>query len=251
MIGYFVCVALGIAAALVARALQGAQSALESSQRAGVLLFAIGGAILGAYGFQLPADVFGWHAPHEFDTPDGLPLGGRTVLGGLIGGWLAVEAGKRAFGIRVPTGDEFALPLALALGFGRLGCLAAGCCAGMECASHPLASLDAHGVPRVPVQALESAFHLLAAGGIAWALRQGRLRGARLAAYLTLYGLVRFGLEFLRLNPPVLGRLTYHQLLALLLIAIAGTTWWRRSRSAASQTHASALLPESRVGSGT
>lgn len=228
MIGYFVWVAIGIACAFGARRLVGPTTALGEPQRTGVLLFAVGGAILGAYGLELPADRLGWSAP----IGDGaLPLGGRTVLGGLIGGWLAVEAGKRAFGIRVATGDDFALPLAIALGFGRLGCLSAGCCGGRACEPGPLAWTDAQGVARVPVQLVEAGFHFIAAIALFVAIRRGALGGRRLAVYLTAYAALRFVLEGVRENPVVALGLTWYQFLALVLFALAATTWWRRSRS--------------------
>src|SRR5262245_46323547 len=40
---------------------------------------------------------------------------GKTVMAALVGAYLAVEIAKRPLGIRVKTGDTFALPLALAL----------------------------------------------------------------------------------------------------------------------------------------
>ena len=43
---------------------------------------------------------------------------GKTITTGLIGAYLAVELTKLALGVRVKTGDTFALPLALALGSG-------------------------------------------------------------------------------------------------------------------------------------
>jgi prolipoprotein diacylglyceryltransferase len=47
---------------------------------------------------------------------------GKTIVAGLIGAYLAVEVAKKLLGIRVKTGDTFALPLALALAVGRWGC---------------------------------------------------------------------------------------------------------------------------------
>src|SRR5262249_25918903 len=157
----------------------------------------------------IPADLLHLSAPPppSLHAPDAAPLGGRTVLGGLLGGWLAVELGKRRLGVRVPTGDGFALPLALALGVGRLGCAAAGCCAGVVCAPHWWAWCDADGVPRLPVQLAEAAFHFAAAAVLAIAARRGRVRSRRLAAYLAVYAVVRLLLEFARENPPLLPRL--------------------------------------------
>ncbi len=230
---YFLWVAAGIACAFAARRWQGNVANLDARENTGVFLLAVGGAILGAYLFQLPASLLAWTAPPPDGArgPDGLLLGGRTVLGGLLGGWIAVEAGKRAFGIAKPTGDAFALPLAIALGFGRLGCASAGCCAGSACMAGPFTVVGAGGAPHLPVAQLEAVYHFVAAGMLAWATRRGWIPGRRLAAYLTVYALVRLGLEGWRTNPAVLAGLTYYQMLALALFALAGATWWLRSRA--------------------
>jgi phosphatidylglycerol:prolipoprotein diacylglycerol transferase len=230
VIGYFVWVAIGVVTAFLARRWLGVTTRLDERERAGLVLVAIAGAILGAYGFQLPADLLSWSAPIDAaaGVPDGMPLGGRTVLGGILCAWLAVEATKRAFRIQVATGDDFAVPLAIALGFGRLGCMAAGCCSGRECAPHSLAYVDAQGVARVPVQLAEVVFHFTAAVVLVVLTRRGILPGRRFAAYMAAYALVRFALEFERLNPPLAFGLSYYQFLCLALFALAGTTWWRR-----------------------
>lgn len=54
--------------------------------------------------------------------PAGAWLAGKTVVGGLLGGWLGVEVAKRAIGWRPSTGDRFVVPFAVALIIGRLGC---------------------------------------------------------------------------------------------------------------------------------
>ena len=229
MTGYLLWVVAGVVAAGLATRWQGRSFALEPATRQEIALAALLGALLGAHLLQLPADAFGWHAP----PPPGLPaevspFGGRTVLGGLIGGWLAVEWQKRRLGVRSATGGGFALPVALALGFGRLGCIAAGCCAGVEWAPGWFATTDVAGVPRVPVQAIEAGFHFVAAGLLALAARRRWAQSRRLAIYFTAYAALRFGLEFRRQHPVVLLGLTWHQWLALVLFGIAGSTWWRR-----------------------
>ncbi|MEQ1831301.1 MAG: prolipoprotein diacylglyceryl transferase family protein, partial [Pirellula sp.] len=55
---------------------------------------------------------------------------GKTILGGIAGGYVAVELAKWIAGIRVRTGDSFALPVSVAVGVGRIGCFLAGCCHG-------------------------------------------------------------------------------------------------------------------------
>jgi phosphatidylglycerol---prolipoprotein diacylglyceryl transferase len=55
---------------------------------------------------------------------------GKTILGGIAGGYLAVIAAKRYLGIVRPTGDLFALAIAAGEAIGRWGCFLAGCCYG-------------------------------------------------------------------------------------------------------------------------
>ncbi len=234
MIGYTAWVLVGLLLAFAAMRWQPRALMLAAGERAVLRFAAIGGAVLGAYGLQLPADLWGWNAPLPAGFGgDALPLGGRTVLGGLLGGWLGVEVGKRLAGVRQPTGGDFALPLALALGCGRLGCLCAGCCAGRVCDAAWYATRDADGVPRLPVQALEAGFHFVAAIALAALAVRGRLPTQRLAIYLTAYAVVRFLLEFWRQHPVVALGLSWHQFLALALLALAGGTWLRRARGSA------------------
>src|SRR5271170_3255715 len=42
-----------------------------------------------------------------------LSPGGKTIVGGLLGGWLAVEVVKRVMDIRRRTGDLFVIPLCI------------------------------------------------------------------------------------------------------------------------------------------
>ena len=58
----------------------------------------------------------------------GLP--GKTIEGGIVGGWLAVIYVKRRFGIERPTGDLFALAIPAGEAIGRIACFVGGCCYG-------------------------------------------------------------------------------------------------------------------------
>jgi prolipoprotein diacylglyceryltransferase len=53
---------------------------------------------------------------------------GKTVLGGIFGGYIAVELTKAWLGVRQGTGDAFAVPIAAGLSIGRIGCFLGGCC---------------------------------------------------------------------------------------------------------------------------
>lgn len=233
---YPLCILIGLALAAWAGSRQPPTPGIDPALRARLAFAAVIGAILGAYLLQLPADLLGWAAP----APDGLegtlPLGGRTVLGGLLGGWVGVEVAKRVLQVTQPTGDGFALPLAIALACGRVGCALAGCCQGVACA--PTWWAIAHdGVARVPVPLIEAAFHALAALALWCAARRRWAPGRRLAIYLAVYAVLRFALEFQREHPPAFLALTWYQWLALALFALAGGTWWARSRASSRAVH--------------
>ena len=85
---------------------------------------------------------------HSHDAP--LANGGRTILGGVLGGWLGVEISKRRLGIKESTGALWALALPAGEIFGRIGCWFHGCCFGRVC-DLPWAVLQ-HGAMRHPTQ---------------------------------------------------------------------------------------------------
>jgi phosphatidylglycerol:prolipoprotein diacylglycerol transferase len=53
-------------------------------------------------------------------------MAGKTIVGAILMGTIAVEFAKRRVGITRRTGDLFAIPLAVGIAIGRLGCLLAG-----------------------------------------------------------------------------------------------------------------------------
>src|SRR5438309_11894638 len=58
---------------------------------------------------------------------------GKTILGGLLGGYAAVELAKRLVGYSGVTGDWFATILPFGIMLGRIGCWFHGCCVGRVC----------------------------------------------------------------------------------------------------------------------
>jgi phosphatidylglycerol---prolipoprotein diacylglyceryl transferase len=126
---------------------------------------------------------------------------GKTVVGGLLGGWLGVEISKKLSGWRESTGDGFVWPLVVALLLGRLGCQLAG----LEDLTYGNPTGTAWGwdygdhVPRHPVALYEMAGVLLLAGVIHLQGAPAR-RGGRFRLFMAGYLLLRLLLDFLK--PP-------------------------------------------------
>ncbi len=175
------------------------------------------GAILGAkLGYLLCELPYRLHEPHLAVNI----LAGRTILGGLLGGYLGVEWGKRLSNYTQPTGDAFALIVPIGLAIGRVGCWLQGCCPGRPTSPAWYALTDANGVTRFPAVPVEIAFNL-AFAAVAWFLhRRPALRGQLFHIYLITYGTFRFLTEFYRDTPRLWGPITTYQLLAVALIAV-------------------------------
>jgi hypothetical protein len=51
---------------------------------------------------------------------------GKSLVGGVIGGWVGVVIGKKILGIERSTGDNWVVPLCVGIAIGRLGCFFTG-----------------------------------------------------------------------------------------------------------------------------
>jgi len=156
---------------------------------------------------------------------------GKSILGGLLGGWAGVEIAKWVTRYPNSTGDRFVALLPLAIILGRVGCLLHGCCLGRVCEPHWYALPDASGIPRWPAVPLEIAFNLAAILGLWLLRRRGWLPGIHFYLYLIAYGLFRFVHEWERATPVLFGRWSGYQWLAVGCVAagIIGILKTRRS----------------------
>lgn len=155
---------------------------------------------------------------------------GKTIVGGLIGGYVAVEGGKRALGFSGATGDWFAMVVPLGIALGRVGCMVQGCCGGMPWDGW-CAVADRNGVPRWPSAEVELAFNLLAVLTLFGMRRRGLLPGQHFHIYLMAYGAFRFFHEFVRDTPREFGTLSGYQVLALLCFAVGAFGFVRRANA--------------------
>jgi phosphatidylglycerol---prolipoprotein diacylglyceryl transferase len=155
----------------------------------------------------------------------GQPGIARSVEGALAGGIAAVELYKWKNGIALRTGARFALPLAIGIAIGRIGCYSAG----LDDFTYgaPTALPWAHdfgdGILRHPVQLYESlAMAAFAVLYVAAVFRRDEYVIAN-GFYLALawYGLQRFLWEFWKPYGGLIGPLTLFHLLSLFILLYA------------------------------
>ncbi len=158
-------------------------------------------------------------------------LSGRSITGGLLGGYVAVEIAKKVLKYPRTTGDVFAIIAPIGLALGRIGCLFAGCCKGIICEQTWWTLIDGDGLARWPAVPIELLFNLVF---LAWALPATRFRwqiGNRFHIYLIAYGLFRFGHEFLRDNPRLIGAFGGYHFLALCILLFGAVRFAQRRNS--------------------
>jgi phosphatidylglycerol---prolipoprotein diacylglyceryl transferase len=170
---------------------------------------------------------------------------GKTILCGIIGGYLGVELAKWTLDVRVKTGDTFAVPVAVGVAMGRLACFVGGCCYGTP-TDLPWGICFARapdGVPRHPTQLYEAAFHLTMAGLLLAFQRQGRFPGQLIKLYILAYLGYRFVTEWIRPEPQIWMGFTGYQWAALGLTPLFVGLWWRDARALRDRPPASGAFP--------
>ena len=170
---------------------------LPDSTRWSIVAAAIAGAAVGGkvlYWFEDPAAT--WQ--HARDPV--FLLQGKTIVGGLVGGTIGVEATKFALGVRQATGDLFALPLAIGAAIGRIGCFLTG----LSDATYgvptnlPWGVDFGDGVPRHPTQLYEALFLVALAIALAAFARRPRESGDAFKLFMVAYFAFRLLVDFLK-----------------------------------------------------
>jgi prolipoprotein diacylglyceryltransferase len=177
--------------------------ALDDGNRWWMIAAAATGAVVGSkalYWFEDPALTLAhWREPAYL-------MGGKTIVGALIGGLFAVEIAKLHLGIKKRTGDLFAVPLCVGIAIGRIGCFLTGLddhTAGIA-TSLPWGVNFGDGIPRHPTQLYEVLF-ALALGGFLWRrMQRPYLTGDIFKMFMVAYFAFRLACDFLKPEVRVL-----------------------------------------------
>lgn len=231
--GYGVMIAIGILAAFWLAEKLAKEHGLDAEKIDSFIFFVI------IFGYACSKLLYCITVFDQFlaDPMSVLGSGGWVVYGGVLGGILGAYLWCRKYGWDFKKHFEVLMPcVALAQGFGRIGCFFAGCCYGIKSnvmgVSFPVDSLCPVGHPVIPTQLIMSAGDFLIFFLTYHNLKKGKHPERTGAMYLILYSFGRFMIEFIRgdINRGFVGVLSTSQFIAL-FVFIAGLWLWFRYKN--------------------
>jgi phosphatidylglycerol---prolipoprotein diacylglyceryl transferase len=241
---YGVLVATGVMLGLYIAAKLSERQGQDPEKAWNLGILAILCAVVGAKVMLIIND-WSWYTSH----PSEIVSLGTLQAGGVFYGGLLAALAVSVWYIRrnqmpvLRTCDAFAPGIAIGHAVGRLGCFAAGCCFGKPTSlpwgvtfTNPLANYYSGtplGVRLQPTQLYESLAELINFLILLTLFRNKKFEGQVIGAYMFLYGVERFFIEFVRGDPDrgsVFGGLmTGTQFISILLVLAGGLIWlWRR-----------------------
>lgn len=183
------------------------------------IVYIIAGAIMGAaigskllFWLENPL----WTIRHWNDFPT--LMGGKTIVGGLLGGLFGVEFAKKKLGWTKSTGDDFVLPLVIGMSIGRIGCFLTG----LDDHTHGnqtyrwLGVDFGDGIYRHPTQLYEIAFLIIFYVVMRLVLRRRNVwSGFQFQLFYVSYLIFRFAIDFIKPVPHVYLGLNNIQIAAI------------------------------------
>ena len=234
--GYGLMIALGILSAYVLACCRAGKKNVNMDHVFSLILWCLAGGFIGS-------KILFWIT--EWKNVVANPVFLRYTLmdgfvdyGGILGGIAAGYGYCRWKKLNFLEYFDFLMPsVALAQGFGRIGCLLAGCCYGKETESvlaivFHSSDYAPNGIPLIPVQIYSSLLDFLNMAVLLWASSRKKKDGQVAGLYLLLYSLGRFLLEFLRgdLERGNVGSLSTSQFISLFTAAAGALLIFRKNR---------------------
>lgn len=222
--GYGLMIAIGILAAYLVTCFRAKKIGLDHERVSALAVWAVIGGIIGAKLLYLLTQIKEIIADPRIllNVADGF-----VIYGGIIGGVLAAFLYCKKAKLNPLKYFDLAIPsVALAQGFGRLGCLLAGCCYGKETTSpfgiifHESAFAP-NGILLVPTQLISSGLDFLNFFALILFARLEKTDGQVTGLYLIFYSVGRFILEYFRgdLIRGSVGTLSTSQFISIFMFA--------------------------------
>lgn len=223
--GYGLMIAIGIMAAYMVAEYRAKKQKLNYELIFNLTVWCLVGGILGAkvlyYVTQLKEIIS--NPKVLLDVTRGFVVYGG-IIGGIFAGYLFCKKQKISF---LKYFDLVMPSIALAQGFGRLGCFLAGCCYGIETKSHfgivfPHSEYAPSGVNLVPTQLMSSGLNFLHFLALIIIAKRKKADGQIAGFYLIFYSAGRFILEFFRgdIDRGSVGALSTSQFIAIFMFII-------------------------------
>lgn len=205
---------VAITTTVILRRMRVFENPVESQTRFAYIAAVMIGAGIGAWAF---GSLNAWIS--------GEPGLARSIEGALAGAILSIELFKRFHGITIRTGAVYALPVALGIAVGRIGCLLSG----LDDFTYGTPTGQSWGwdfgdnILRHPVQLYESIIMGSFALVYVMIIRRGSIFWATNGFYLVIgfYALQRFALEFLKPYQDIIIGMTLFQFLSITLVCYA------------------------------
>jgi phosphatidylglycerol:prolipoprotein diacylglycerol transferase len=239
--GYGLMIAIGILAAYLTVEYRAKKKGLEYEKIIDLTIWCVIGGVLGAkllyYITQLNNII---EDPKLLlNVSDGFVIYGG-IMGGILTGFLFCKIAKWSF---ISYFDLVMPSIALAQGFGRLGCFLAGCCYGIETKS-PIgiifhnSDFAPNNVRMVPTQLISSGLDFLNFFILIFLAKRIKAKGQIGGLYLVFYSIGRFIIEFFRgdLERGNIGILSTSQFISILLflvgagIVIVSEMKWKKEK---------------------
>lgn len=198
--GYGLMIGLGVLCAFLVAWIRAKKHHIDPDMVFGMGVVCLIGGMIGAKVLYVLIEFKAFLAdPASFFSAEGF-----VVYGGIIGGVLCGILFCRIKKVSFLKYFDFLIPsVAIAQGFGRMGCFLAGCCYGRETdcflgITFLHSDYAPNGVRLLPTQLFSSAGDFLIAILLILYARKERTPGRVGALYMILYGVGRFFIEFLR-----------------------------------------------------
>ena len=224
--GYGLMIAIGIIVAYLVVEYRAKKKNMDADRIFTMTLWCLFGGIIGAKLLYWLTDLKNIIADPKvlLNLSNGFVIYG-AVIGGVTAAVIYCRKQKIAF---LPYLDLCMPSVALAQGFGRIGCLLAGCCYGVETSSRfsivfTQSKIAPNGVHLFPTEPLSSIFDFAMFFVLITIAKKEHKNGTITCLYMLFYSVGRFVIEFFRgdLERGSIGVLSTSQFIAIIVIVAA------------------------------